>query len=150
MNRIPLISSSDAGSVLSVRFRLIGFVFCFLFGILITITSSSAFTQFILGHPLRFSILYSLGNLVSLFSTFFLVGPQNQINRISSETSRAGFFTLFLSSNIVLLFSGITNKVFLICLISIQFISLVVYSLSYIPFGNRIAMASINRVINSV
>jgi hypothetical protein len=64
----------DRACTLSKKNRIIGFSICFGTGFLISFLSMMS-----LANPTRFALLYSLGNVISLLSTGFLVGPKKQI-----------------------------------------------------------------------
>ena len=64
---------------LTLKQRLIGFMVCCGLGLLLDLL---AFLMMVFsmgkGRMIRFGVFYSLGNLISLFGTAFLVGPVKQ------------------------------------------------------------------------
>ena len=148
-----LLGSEAAGKILTkdsmcpsltVKQRIYGFIGCFAFGLLLSILSiGGIFGAFM--DPLKFSLTYSLGNLCSLGSTFFLIGPERQLKRMFKQTRYIASI-IFLSSLIGTLVFAIWffdkevwwHKLFLLLLIFLQFCSLFWYTLSYIPFGRKI------------
>jgi len=60
----------DEACTLSRTQRMYGFIGCFIVGWVITLLSVLALPQ-IVSEPARFAILYTVGNIVALCSTFF-------------------------------------------------------------------------------
>lgn len=54
---------------LTLKERILGFGVCFAFGVFLSILATFNITK-----PVTFATLYTIGNIVSLFSTAFLVG----------------------------------------------------------------------------
>ena len=118
--------------------RLWGFLFCFTVGYLISFASTLA----LLGGSrdgARFALLYSLGNLVSLFGSGFLVGPSRQLKLMMKPVRRysaLAYVTLIL----VVLLLGILaphQTVLILLLAFLQCLSAIWYTASYIPFGRK-------------
>ena len=120
-------------STLSWSTRIKGFAICFGLGLLVSILGS---IMFYTGSVTKFAVLYSLGNLIALGSTCFLMGPIAQIKRMFSST-RLIATCLMLFFLVLTILSAVWWKskglVFLFCIL--QFCSMVWYSLSYIPYA---------------
>ena len=71
---------------LTFKQRLWGFAICFGIGVLISLGSMRFFHKLLHGNPTPFAINYTLGNLISIGSTGFLVGPKRQLKRMSHPT----------------------------------------------------------------
>ena len=129
---------------LSYTMRFGGFVFCFLLGCLVSFTSMSSFAGVLLGHPGPFAFKYSLGNLLSLFSYCFLVGPKAQCAGMFAPQRRVATLA-YLSSLAATLTSVLYLRSFIItlCCIVLQAVAMVYYAISYIPYGHTM----LNRVI---
>jgi len=126
---------------LSMRDRIIGWLSCYLAGLVISLLSFGSFTQLVLGHPFKFALLYSLGNIISLLSTMFLVGPQAQWERMKSP-SRWVASVIYLSSltaTLVLCIDAPEMTLLVVAAVVTQWLSLLWYSLSFIPFGQSLA-----------
>lgn len=115
--------------------RIKGFAICFGIGFFFSILG--AFCLAIPGKGLKlFAIFYSLGNIMSISSTCFLMGPWKQLKkmfnstRVLSTITALTFLVLTLMSALVLKKTGLT---FLCCVI--QFLAMTWYSLSYIPYA---------------
>merc|ERR1712166_989311 len=94
------------------------------------------------GHCVPFASSYSMGNLVSLASTGFIVGLQTQCKSMF-EGHRALAAGVYLSSIVVTLFVAlykgeiILRGLLLLVCVAVQCTSYIFYMLSYIPFGRR-------------
>ena len=138
-----VLTKDTACPSLTVKQRVYGFLACFIVGCLLSFLSiGGIFAAFL--SPKKFAMLYSLGNLSSLGSTLFLIGPMRQLKRMFKKT-RIFATILFLGSLIgTIVFSFYFDKqiwwhkLLLLVLILLQFLSLIWYTLSYIPFGQRI------------
>ena len=92
--------------------------------------------MFYTGSVTKFAILYSLGNIVALCSTCFLMGPVAQIKRMFSSSRWLAtvlmlFFLVMTILSAVWWQKGILVLIFCIC----QFCSMIWYSISYIPYA---------------
>ena len=147
-----LMGSETAGKVLTkdsacpsltVKQRFWGFISCFCLGCLISFLSVGGI--FALGmNPVKFAMLYSIGNLSSLGSTFFLIGPMRQLKRMFNKT-RAVASIMFIGALIgtiamaIIYEKGVKwQRLVLLILVALQFCALFWYTLSYIPFGRKI------------
>ena len=59
--------------------RMLGFVVCFSFGALLSLSALSSLPSLLIGNPAPFAFKYTFGNLLSLASSSFLVGPAKQV-----------------------------------------------------------------------
>ena len=92
----------------------------------------------LLGRPNKFAFLYTCGNLISIFGTFFLVGPKRQLKNMTNPYRRKAT-AIFLSA-IVLTFVSLYllhSKILTILSVIIQFGAYVYYIMSYIPYGQE-------------
>lgn len=122
----------DASS-LSWSTRIKGFGICFGLGLFISILGA---IMFYTGSVTKFAVLYSLGNIVALCSTCFLMGPVAQIKRMFSSSRWLAtvlmlFFLVMTILSAVWWNKGILVLIFCIC----QFCSMIWYSISYIPYA---------------
>lgn len=124
--------------------RIKGFAICFGLGFLFSILG--AFFLAIPGKGLRlFALFYSIGNITSMASTCFLMGPWKQLKKMFNSTRILAtitallFLVLTLVSALVLKKTGLT---FVCC--TIQFLAMTWYSLSYIPYGRDAVLKVLN------
>jgi len=121
--------------------RLWGWGVTFVIGWLLSSLSLIAIPQ-IARHPEKFALLYTAGNVVSLASTAFLWGPSKQI-RDMFKPERAGATIVYLMSMALTLFCAFGLKLVMPTLIAlaIQFLAMVWYCASYIPYGHTLIMS---------
>ncbi|XP_044483377.1 vesicle transport protein SFT2B isoform X2 [Mangifera indica] len=87
-------------------------------------------------NPIKFGITFTFGNLLSLGSTAFLIGPKRQVTMMLDPV-RIYATALYLASIIIALFCAlyVHNKLLTLIAIILEFGALIWYSLSYIPFA---------------
>ncbi|KJE92961.1 SFT2 domain-containing protein [Capsaspora owczarzaki ATCC 30864] len=132
-----ILSEANEAVTLSRTTRIYGFVGCFAGGFILTILSTIAFA---FGKITLFALAYTAGNILSLMSTGFLVGPVKQIKNMF-EMKRIW------ATIAVILFIGLTlcaalwwhnvglTVLFVIC----EFCAMFWYALSYIPYARDAA-----------
>jgi len=125
---------------LSKTTRFYGFGICFCLGALCTFMSSIFLWQ-ILKHPAKFAITYTVGNIISLLSTGFVIGPCKQVKNMFKPVRVAATLIYFCSMALTLVFAIKFQSVagVIVCCI-VQFCALAWYCLSYIPYGRQLAM----------
>ena len=137
-----ILTKDSACPSFTVKQRIYGFLTCFIIGCVLSFLSIGGIFGGLL-NPKKFGMLYSLGNLCSLGSTLFLIGPMRQLKRMFKNTRYLATL-LFLGSligTIVFCFfyeKKIWQKLVLLSLIVLQFCALFWYTLSYIPFGRTL------------
>jgi hypothetical protein len=119
---------------LSKKQRMIGFFSCCGTGMLI-----STLSLFMITKPASFSLLYSLGNIVSILSVGFLVGFKKQM-KAACARKRVIATVIFFSTMIGTIVAAVTLGSVPLCifLIILQFCALVWYSASYVPFAQQL------------
>eukprot|EP00656_Telonema_subtile_P042342 TRINITY_DN4789_c0_g1_i1.p1 TRINITY_DN4789_c0_g1~~TRINITY_DN4789_c0_g1_i1.p1 ORF type:complete len:193 (-),score=37.41 TRINITY_DN4789_c0_g1_i1:177-755(-) len=126
---------------LSFKQRMIGFVIMASIGYLLAFGSFFRVAQCLAGNCTRFAIMYSVGNMVALCATFFLVGPCKQLKQMFTEDRRIATVVFLVAIACTITFAlvnGIPNKtrVLLIIVSCIaQLCAWIWYCLTYIPFG---------------
>ncbi|XP_073989151.1 vesicle transport protein SFT2B [Rhodnius prolixus] len=128
-----IIPNLDATS-LSWSTRITGFIVCFIIGIILSLFGS--LSLFLHKGLSLFAIFYTTGNIVSLLSTCFLMGPVKQLKRMFAPT-RVISTVLVIVMIGVTLFAAIYLKNAPLCLLFLilQWLAMVWYSLSYIPYA---------------
>ncbi|CAL9231311.1 unnamed protein product [Arabidopsis halleri] len=116
---------------LTTKQRFYGFAICLSAGLTCTLLSMLVFF-----NPVKFGITFTLGNLMALGSTAFLIGPQRQVTMML-DPARIYATALYLASIIIALFCAlyVRNKLLTLLAIILEFTGLIWYSLSYIPFA---------------
>ncbi|MBW0514002.1 hypothetical protein O181_053717 [Austropuccinia psidii MF-1] len=128
---------------LSKKQRLYGFLACLIGGFIVSILGS---ILFVFGNVTSFALLYTLGILISLTGTGFLLGFQRQIKTMFKSV-RLVATILFLSCVIMVFISAFVIKSDILVLVFaiLTFFSYAWYSLSYIPY----ARALVSKVVTS-
>eukprot|EP00762_Andalucia_godoyi_P007473 ANDGO_07847.mRNA.1 Protein transport protein SFT2 len=118
--------------------RFYGFLICMSAGLLCSFLAA-LYLPSIIVNPRKFALVYTLGNVLSIGSTMFLVGPWEQLRKMMAPT-RLGATVVYVVSlgltlycALVLHSSGLT----LVCLV-IQIAAMIWYALSYVPFGRQL------------
>ena len=123
---------------LSFKTRLYGFIGCFLAGLFLDIMS---FLTTLLGqrNATKFAVIYTLGNIIALTGTTFLVGPKQQFKNMTNKT-RIGATIIYMSALIGTLVVALLKpiKIVILLLILTQFLALTWYSLSFIPYARTL------------
>lgn len=124
--------------------RLYGFIGCFIGGILIAIMAS--FFVWTLNFT-AFGICYSLGNIMAIGSTLFIMGPASQCKNMFHK-NRALATCIYLGSLIATMVVAFTVKgsstgILVLVLVGVQAAALLWYSLSYIPFARQLVTKAI-------
>ncbi|KII64041.1 Vesicle transport protein SFT2B [Thelohanellus kitauei] len=115
---------------LSWETRIKGFAVCASISLVISLTG--AIVMFIAGST-AFVILYTIGTVFSLLSTFFLMGPMRQLKGAFEAKRRIATVVLIASIVVTLIFGILGLSILaLICCLG-QFLAFIWYSLSYIP-----------------
>lgn len=127
----------EESRALTYRQRIAGFITCFLVGLLLNVLG---YVVLVIGlHKTRYAVITSLGNLVSLSGTAFLVGPQRQWANMK-DPSRRYTSLAFLVALVATLYSALylqNAPLAVLCSIC-QYTCYIWYSLSYVPFGRSL------------
>ena len=126
--------------------RVMGFLGCWCIGFALSLTSLFSFPQLLLGDPEPFAWKYSVGNILSLASSTFLVGPKAQWDAMASPV-RLGATAAYLISIIVTVVAALLLQEPILTLLSmcVQFAALLWYCASYIPFGRDLLRHCLGR-----
>ncbi|CAH1154633.1 unnamed protein product [Phaedon cochleariae] len=129
-----IMSQFDDGATFSWSTRIKGFLACFIVGILLSFLGS--FALFLhRGLPV-FAVFYTLGNITSIASTCFLMGPFNQIKKMFAPTRYIATILVLVSFILTLVSALALGKpVLALIFIIIQSLAMTWYSLSYIPYA---------------
>lgn len=136
---------------ITLRQRLLGWFCCFGLGLLLQAASFSAVTRALLGHPGRFAVTYTLGNLVALTGTFFLAGPAKQCRNMTKH-NRLAASIIFVAAMFLTLFSAEAKpfhgqSLLVMLMVLLQWLALVWYTLSFIPYGRKLSLSVLQRCL---
>ncbi|KAB7506595.1 Vesicle transport protein SFT2A [Armadillidium nasatum] len=116
--------------------RVKGFAICFCTGFVFSILGS-VFLFLPKGLTL-FAIFYTLGNVLAISSTCFLMGPINQLKKMFAYTRITATVIMIIAFILTLVAAFVIKKNFLaLVLVVIQFCAMTWYSLSYIPYARE-------------
>ncbi|XP_056147770.1 vesicle transport protein SFT2A [Lampris incognitus] len=121
-------------STLSYSTRVKWFVICFAAGVLCSIFGTALL--FLKNGLVLFAIFYTLGNIASLASTCFLMGPLKQLKRMFEPTRLIATVVMLLCLVLTVcaaLWWQRKGLAILFCIL--QFLAMTWYSISYIPFA---------------
>lgn len=92
----------------------------------------------VFAKPIKFAVLFTLGNVFAVGSTAFLLGPGQQI-RMMFDPVRVYASAIYIGCVVIALICAlwIHNKILTILAIVGELCALIWYSLSYIPFARR-------------
>ncbi|XP_006029506.1 vesicle transport protein SFT2B isoform X2 [Alligator sinensis] len=122
-------------TTLSWGTRMKGFIACFAMGVLCSILGTC-----LLWVPRKglilFAVFYTLGNIASIGSTVFLMGPMKQLKRMFEPTRLIATIVMLLCL-VLTLCSAFWwhNKGLALIFCILQFFALAWYSISFIPFA---------------
>ncbi|KAI8831877.1 Got1/Sft2-like family-domain-containing protein [Chytridium lagenaria] len=114
--------------------RFYGFGICFGVGFLISIISS---ISLFIGNIAGFAVLYTIGNIISLLATGFLVGFLKQFKKMFDSVRIAATLVFLISMVLTIVLAIFLSNAGLILVIIcciFQYLALFWYSASYIPF----------------
>nr|CAH7740094.1 unnamed protein product [Callosobruchus chinensis] len=128
-----IMSQLDEASTLSWSTRIRGFLICFIIGVLLSFLGS--FALFL--HGLRvFAVFYTLGNIISMLSTCFLMGPCNQVKKMFAASRYIATILVLVMFILTIVAAAVWHKPALALLfIIMQSLAMTWYSLSYIPYA---------------
>ena len=121
---------------LSYSTRLGGFAFCFLLGTLFSLISLTSFSSVLLGNPGPFAFKYTVGNVLSICSYCFLVGPAKQCAGMFAPERRLLTLCYLLSFGATLFCTFyLKNWLCTTLALAAQSVAMLLYALSYLPAG---------------
>eukprot|EP00933_Yihiella_yeosuensis_P014698 TRINITY_DN13066_c1_g1_i1.p1 TRINITY_DN13066_c1_g1~~TRINITY_DN13066_c1_g1_i1.p1 ORF type:complete len:193 (-),score=31.37 TRINITY_DN13066_c1_g1_i1:39-617(-) len=128
---------------ITLRQRLFGWLCCFGMGLLLQAASFGSVVRALMGHPGHFALVYTLGNMVAMTGTFFLAGPAKQMRNMTQK-NRAKNSAVFIGAMLATLVAVEATPFFgrallILLLVVVQWMALVWYTLSYIPYGRTMA-----------
>ena len=133
---------------LSYKQRLLGCTICFALGTLLSLSALNSLPGLLLGNPAPFAFKYTLGNLLSLGSSSFLVGPEKQCRDMFTPERRIASLT-YLTTLVGTMISVFVLRwqIISFLMIIIQFCALTWYMLSYVPYGQVCLKKLVARVM---
>jgi len=147
---LGFVSQALDASSLSWKTRMKGFGVCFGVGVFVCLLGALVLAINPLGGNLKlFAVLYTLGNLMAIGSTLFLMGPMKQLSNMFAKT-RVVATVVMLSALVLTLCSAFWWKksVLALMFVVIQFLAMTWYSISYIPYARDAVMKCCDGLIS--
>jgi len=123
--------------------RLYGFIACLCVGLILSILGTSLL---FLGQIATFVFLYTLGIIVSLIGTGFLIGFLKQLKEMFAPVRIVA--TIILLASMGLVFVGafvLGNPLLCIIFVIIEYLAYTWYCLSYIPYARAAVLKMIGK-----
>lgn len=120
--------------ILSYKQRMTGFMICLILGIMIQIYSFGSLLGLLTTYPNKFAMTLTLGNMVQLVGSFFLIGPAEQVRQMFAK--QRVLLTLIYLGSIVATFIIVNknfNFVVVTSIVVVQCIAYLFYVFSYFP-----------------
>ncbi|CAH8602499.1 unnamed protein product [Schistosoma bovis] len=124
----------ENGCSLSWSTRIKAFIICLVVGIVMSLLGSLCLWLPGAGITL-FALFYTLGNICSLGSTIFLMGPVNQLKRMFQETRIFAAVIMLVCLVLTIVFALLGLRLLCLIFCILQSLALTWYSLSYIPYA---------------
>ncbi|KAM9995066.1 hypothetical protein ACTFIY_001271 [Dictyostelium cf. discoideum] len=123
--------------------RLTGFIICLVIGVIFL-----GMSTMVLFIPKQFAKFYSLGSLSIIIGLVILVGVKKQIANIMSSKERLYSTILYIGSIFATIYFALSlqSTILTLIFVVIQFITVIWYSLSYIPFGQSMITGTFSTV----
>ena len=133
---------------MSFKDRVKGCIGCVCVGIFLSLIGWFAWVG---GRIGTFAFMYTLGNITSLCSTGFLIGPKRQCRQMfkSHRVWATCIYLFMMLATVIAAFAG-APKILILLFIVCQWGALVWYIASYIPYGRKIISKLLGKAANSV
>ncbi|XP_036395830.1 vesicle transport protein SFT2B-like [Megalops cyprinoides] len=132
---LNILQAANEASTLGWGTRVKGFIACFVIGVICSVMGVCLLWIPHLGLIL-FIVFYTFGNIASLASTMFLLGPLKQLKRMCDKTRALATIIMLLCLALTLCAAFWWKNFGLALLFCIlQFLAFAWYGLSYIPFA---------------
>jgi len=133
-------------TTLSWETRIKGFIICFVIGVLCSFLG----TLFLFLHKglVLFAVFYTFGNIISIVSTCFLMGPVNQIKKMFAPTRVIATVLVLVMFGLTLFAAiGLQKPVLALLFVIIQSLAMTWYCLSYIPYARDAVKKTVSTCI---
>lgn len=121
--------------------RFIGCLSCMAAGYVLSFGSFFRFKDLLLGDPVPFVTVATLGNIISLSGSCFLMGPTKQAKRMFHKTRRVATLAYVVSLVVTLVVAFLDywdgKALVLVLLMIVQYFAIGWYCASYIPFARE-------------
>ena len=135
---------------LTYRQRLVGFCLCLGLGFMLSLTSLLSFGALLAGNPTPFAFKYTLGSLLSMGASSFLVGPVKQCEGMFAPVRRLAslLYVASLCATLVCIFR-LHDRLLTSISMCLQLAAMVWYCLTYVPFGHMLLRRCVGTVLKT-
>ena len=140
---LAVLTKDSACPSLPAKYRFWGFVICFGLGVFVSLLTSILFVA--KTGDKKFAILYSVGIILALLSSFFLWGPMRQLKSMFKKTRVVATIMLLVILIFTLVFALALydedkkgHKIIILLCVVLEYCALFWYTLSYIPFARTL------------
>eukprot|EP01013_Petalomonas_cantuscygni_P022630 TRINITY_DN4392_c0_g1_i1.p2 TRINITY_DN4392_c0_g1~~TRINITY_DN4392_c0_g1_i1.p2 ORF type:complete len:175 (-),score=19.06 TRINITY_DN4392_c0_g1_i1:92-616(-) len=136
------------------KHRLYGFIACVALGIVLNILAWICLIPIIGPDVIMFLVISTIGNLTSFGSSMFLMGPMRQLKRMFAKTRIIATILVFVFMILTFVFALALQKSPTIQLLLVglayvgQWIALLWYCISYIPFARTAVRNAVKSCVN--
>eukprot|EP00835_Amoeboradix_gromovi_P004745 NODE_390_length_9461_cov_0.447768.p3 type:complete len:174 gc:universal NODE_390_length_9461_cov_0.447768:1857-1336(-) len=127
--------SDNLGNMFSLSYtnRMYAFIGCVLLGFVLSFIGTLMVST---GNLSMFGVLFSIGNILSLFATGFLIGFKRQLKGMFASTRIFATIAFLVCLVMTIVFAvAIKSVALVIVFVILQYLALAWYSLSYIPYA---------------
>eukprot|EP01118_Nematostelium_gracile_P003888 TRINITY_DN1454_c0_g1_i1.p1 TRINITY_DN1454_c0_g1~~TRINITY_DN1454_c0_g1_i1.p1 ORF type:complete len:166 (-),score=12.07 TRINITY_DN1454_c0_g1_i1:21-518(-) len=129
---------TDQCPSLTWKQRLIGFGVCLGLGLLFCILAMISLPVVAL-DPAKFAVPYTIGNILAVSATGFLIGPMRQFKLCMKPTRIITSVVFVLAMALTLVAAFVLRlSILVVVAVVIQFCALTWYAMSYIPFARTL------------
>uniref|UniRef100_A0A7S3U763 Vesicle transport protein n=1 Tax=Strombidinopsis acuminata TaxID=141414 RepID=A0A7S3U763_9SPIT len=131
---------------LTFRQRLYGCLGCLVGGILLSFMGTLLWWT---GHVAGFAVLYTIGNIVSICGTGFLIGPKRQVRNMckgSRQYATLIYFTMMFLTLIAAFLAWNPLSILLFCVL--QWCAMIWYVASYVPYGQKMITKCLGSLVS--
>merc|ERR1712087_666971 len=133
--------------VLTYKQRMLGFIACFILGGILSLSALSSIGSLLLGNAAPFAFKYTAGNLLSIGSSSFLVGPAKQCrDMLAPERFYASIICVVTLAGTLWSVFSIKIQILTFIFVVMQMCALTWYMLSYVPYGQQCVRRLIKRL----
>lgn len=133
---------------LSYKQRIIGFAACLGAGGFLSVMAWVVLFQ---SNYIMFGVLNTLGNLVALGSSFFLAGPKKQLQKMFDKTRVFATIIVFVMMILTFIAALVLKLAWLTIIFCVlQYLALIWYGLSYIPYARDIIIKTVTGICSSI
>ncbi|XP_019851445.1 PREDICTED: vesicle transport protein SFT2B-like [Amphimedon queenslandica] len=151
---VDSVKSKVTGIKLSWQQRIIGFIICAVIAAIFIVVGCAIAGA----SPPAFAVLFSIGTITAVVSTFFLMGPITQLKKLTNVKENTteviikivAIVTFILAVILAIVCAAVKQPILAILLAVIQVIALIVYAITLIPFAMSFIIRGCKSIFSTV